>query len=214
MVYLWVKASKSRTWSRSLAWVIARPLAHQWEQMATWIVMQVAASRSMIGSLLYVTASRSDVMFSVCMCARFQASPRESHLKATKRILRYLKHTPVGLWYPKGAKFELVGYSNSDYVGCKVERKSTSGTCQLLGRSHISWSSKRQNSVALSTAKAEYISAGSCCAQILWMKATFSDFRIKFKIVPLLCDMRVQSSSPIIRFNMQEQSILMSATIS
>ena len=68
----------------------------------------------MIGSLLYVTASRPDVMFSVCMCARFQASPRESHLKATKRILRYLKHTPnVGLWYPKGAKFELVGYSDS-----------------------------------------------------------------------------------------------------
>ena len=74
-----------------------------------------------------MTASRSDVMFSVCMCARFQASPRESHLKATKRILRYLKHTPnVGLWYPKGAKFELVGYSDLDYAGCKVERKSTS----------------------------------------------------------------------------------------
>ena len=77
--------------------------------------------QSMIGSLLYVTASRPDVMFSVCMCTRFQASPRESHLKATKRILMYLKHTPnVGLWYPKGAKFELVGYSNSDYAGCKV----------------------------------------------------------------------------------------------
>ena len=96
--------------------------------------------QSMIGSLLYVTASRPDVMFSVCMCARFQAAPRESHLKATKRILRYLKHTPnVGLWYPKGAKFELVGYSDSDYAGCKVERKSTSGICQLLGRSLVSW---------------------------------------------------------------------------
>jgi len=89
--------------------------------------------RSMIGSLLYLTASRSDVMFSVCMCVRFQASPTESHLKATKRILRYLKHTQnVGLWYPKGGKFELIGYSDSDYVGCKVERRSTSGTCQLL----------------------------------------------------------------------------------
>ena len=84
--------------------------------------------RSMIGSLLYVTTSRPDVMFSVCMCARFQASLKESHLKDTKRILRYLKHTQnVGLWYPKGAKFELVGYSDSDYAGCKVERKSTSG---------------------------------------------------------------------------------------
>ena len=132
--------------------------------------------RSMIGSLLYVTASRPDVMFSVCMCAIFQASPRESHLKATKRILRYLKHTRnVGLWYPKGAKFELVSYFDSDYAGCKVERKSSLGSCQLLGRSLVSWSSEKQNSIALSNAKAKYISAGSC-AQILWMKATLNDF--------------------------------------
>jgi hypothetical protein len=122
------------------------------------------------------------------MCARFQASPREGHLKATKRILRYLKHTQnVHLWYPKGAKFELVGYSNSDYAG-KVERRSTSGTCQLLRRSLVSWLSKKQNSTALSTTKAEYIAASSCCAQILWMKATLNDFGIKFKKVPLLCD--------------------------
>jgi hypothetical protein len=145
--------------------------------------------RSMIGSLLYVTASRPDVVFSVCIYARFQASPRESHSKATKRIWRYLKHTQnVGLWYPKGAKFELIGYSDSDYTGCKVDRRSTSGTCQLLGISLVSWSSKKQNSVALSTAKAEYIATGSCRAQILWMKATLNDFRIKFKQVPLLCD--------------------------
>ena len=145
--------------------------------------------RSMIGSLLYVTASRLDVMFSVCMCARFQSSPRESHLKATKRILRYLKHTQdVGLWYPKGSSFELIGYSDSNYAGCKVERKSTSGTCQLLGRSLVSWSSKKQNSVTISTAEAEYISAGSCCAQLLWMRSTLSDFGINVKQVPLLCD--------------------------
>jgi hypothetical protein len=145
--------------------------------------------RSMIGSLLYVTASRLDVMFSVCMCARFQASPTESHLKATKRILRYLKHTQnIGLWYPKGANFELIGYLNSDYAECKVETKNTSGTCQLLGRSFVSWSSKKQNSVTLSTAEAEYISASSCCAQLLWIKATLNDFGIKFKQVPLLCD--------------------------
>jgi hypothetical protein len=100
--------------------------------------------RSIIGSLLYVTASRPDVMFSVCIYARFQASSRESHLKATKRILRYLLHTQnVGLWYPKGAKFELVDYSDLDYAGCKVERKSTSSTYQLLGRSLVSWSSKK-----------------------------------------------------------------------
>ena len=81
----------------------------------------------------------------------------------------------------------VVGYSDSDYAGCKVERKSTLGTCQLLGRSLVSWSLKK-NSVALSTAEAEYISTGSCCAQILWMKATLNDFGIKFKKVPLLCN--------------------------
>jgi hypothetical protein len=140
----------------------------------------------MIGSLLYMIASRPVVVFSVCMCARFQASPRESYLKATKRILRYLKHTQnVRLWHPKREKFELIGYSDSDYAGYKVERRSTSGICQLLGRSLVSWSSKKKNSVALSTTKAKYIAVGSCCAQILWMKTTLNDFGIKFKQVPL-----------------------------
>ena len=93
----------------------------------------------MIGSLLYLTASRPDIMFSVCMCARFQANPKKTHLIAVKRILGYLKHAPsIGLWYPKGAIFELVGYSDSNYAGCKVDRKSTSGGCHLLGRSLVS----------------------------------------------------------------------------
>jgi hypothetical protein len=100
--------------------------------------------RSMIGSLLYLTASRSDIMFSVCLCARFQANPKESHLKALKRILRYLKHTPnIGLWYPKGANSILVGFSDSDFAGSLVDRKSTSGACHFLRRSLVSWSSKK-----------------------------------------------------------------------
>nr|CAH66560.1 OSIGBa0113K06.6 [Oryza sativa] len=145
--------------------------------------------RSMIGSLLYLTASRPDIMFSVCMCAWFQAAPKECHLVAVKRILRYLKYSStIGLWYPKGAKFKLVGYSDSDYAGCKVDRNSTSGSCQMLGRSLVSWSSKKQNSVALSTAEAEYVSAGSCCAQLLWMKQTLLDYGISFTKTPLLCD--------------------------
>jgi hypothetical protein len=112
--------------------------------------------RSMIGSLLYLTTYRPDIMFSVCMYARFQANPKKAHLRAVKRILRYLKHTPsVGLWYPKGATFELIGYSDSYYVGCKIDRKSTSGGCHLLRRSLVSWTSKKQNSVALSTVEAE-----------------------------------------------------------
>jgi hypothetical protein len=123
------------------------------------------------------------------MCARFQASPKETHLIAIKRILRYLKHKPsIGLWYPKGALFELIGYSDSDYAGCKVDRKSTSGGCHLLGRSLMSWSSKKQNSVALSTAEAEYIAAGACCAQILYMKQTLLDYGVVLEKVPLLCD--------------------------
>jgi hypothetical protein len=124
--------------------------------------------RSMIGSLLYLCASRPDIMLSVFMWAKFQAAPKECHLRAVKRIMRYLILTPdLGLWYPKGVHFELIGYFDADYAGCKVDRKSTSGTCQFLGRSLVSWSSKIQNSVALSMAKAEYVVARSCCAQLL-----------------------------------------------
>jgi hypothetical protein len=117
--------------------------------------------RPMIGSLLYLCASRPDIIIFVCMCARFQANPKEVHLRVMKRIMRYLVCTPkFGLWYPKGSIFDLIGYSDADYAGCKIDRKSTSGTCQFLGRSLVSWASKKQNSVALSTAKAEYIAAG------------------------------------------------------
>jgi hypothetical protein len=119
------------------------------------------AYRSMIWSLLYLCASRPDIMLSVCMCARYQSDPRECHLVAVKRILRYLVAMPCfGIWYPKGSTFDLIRYANSNYAGCKVDRKSTSGMCQFLGRSLVSWSSKKQTSVALSTAEAEYVAAG------------------------------------------------------
>jgi hypothetical protein len=102
----------------------------------------------MIGSLLYLTASRPNIMFSVYMCARFQVNPKEVHLVTIKRILRYLKLIPsIGLWYPKGDRFQLVGYSDSDYAGCKVYKKSTSGGCHLISRSLVIWTSKKQNSV-------------------------------------------------------------------
>jgi hypothetical protein len=98
--------------------------------------------RSMIGSLLHLCASRPDIMLSVCMCARFQADPKEVHLRAVKRIMRYLVYTPkFGLWYPKGSTFDLIGYFDADWVGCKNDRKSISGTCQFLGRSLVSWAS-------------------------------------------------------------------------
>ena len=98
--------------------------------------------RSMIGSLLYVTTSRLDVMFSVCKISSFTKRKSFKVYKENIKVLEAYTQN-VGLWYPKGAKFELVGYSDLDYAGCKVERKSTSGTCQLLGRSLVSWSSKK-----------------------------------------------------------------------
>jgi hypothetical protein len=145
--------------------------------------------RSMIGSFLYLCAFRPDIMLSVCMCARFQANLKECHFMAVKRILRYLVFTPnLGLWYPKGSSFGLLGYSDSDYAGCKVDRKSITGTCQFLGRSLVAWSPKKQNLVALSTSEAEYVAASACCAQLLWMKQTLSDFGCHFSVIPLLCD--------------------------
>ncbi|KAF7123464.1 hypothetical protein RHSIM_Rhsim12G0122300 [Rhododendron simsii] len=145
--------------------------------------------RGMIGSLLYLTASRPDIMFSVCLCARFQSSPKESHYLAVKRIFKYLIGTPnLGLWYPKGTSIDLIGYSDADFAGCAIDRKSTSGTCQFLGHSLVSWFSKKQHSVALSTAEAEYVAVGSCCAQVLWMKQQLEDFGLFFDHIPIKCD--------------------------
>ncbi|WVZ76672.1 hypothetical protein U9M48_024626, partial [Paspalum notatum var. saurae] len=101
----------------------------------------------MIGSLLYLTATRPDIQFAVCLCARYQASPRTSHHQAVKRIFRYLKFTPeLGLWYSSGSSLSLRGFSDADHAGCQIDRKSTSGTCQLLGTSLVSWSSRKQAS--------------------------------------------------------------------
>jgi hypothetical protein len=126
---------------------------------------------SMIGSLLFLCASRPDIMLSVCMCVRFQAAPKDCHLRAVKRIIRYLVLTPnLSLWCPKSSSFELIGYSDVNYARCKVDRKSTSVTYQFLGRSLVSWSSNKQNFVALSTIEMEYVATGSCCTQLLWMQ--------------------------------------------
>ena len=126
--------------------------------------------RGRIGSLLYLTVSHLDIMFSVCLCARFQANPKESHLTVVKRIFKYLHGTKdFGLWYRSCGNFALIGVSDADYAGYKVDRKNTSRSCQFLGSSLISCYSKKQNSVALSTAEAEYIAAGACYSQILWI---------------------------------------------
>jgi len=145
--------------------------------------------RGMIGSLLYLTASRPDIMQVVCVCAHFQANPKELHLITIKRILKYLKGTACfGLWYPLSASPSLIGYFDADYGGCKIDRKSTSGTCHLLGCSLVSWNSKKQACVALSTTEVEYIAASNCCVQILWMKQQLEDYNIYLNHIPLKCD--------------------------
>ncbi|GJX35327.1 putative ribonuclease H-like domain-containing protein [Tanacetum coccineum] len=122
--------------------------------------------RSMIDSLMSLTSSRPDIMFAVCACARFQVTPKVSHLYAVKRIFRYLKGQPkLGLWYPKDSPFNLEAYTDSDYTGASFDRKSTTGGCQFLGRRLISWQCKKQNVVANSTTEAEYVAASSCCRQ-------------------------------------------------
>nr|GEU60862.1 hypothetical protein [Tanacetum cinerariifolium] len=120
--------------------------------------------RSIIGSLMYLTTSRPDIMFVGCACARHQVTPKECQLHAVKRIFRYLKgHPKLGLWYAKDSPFDLVAYSDSDYGGATQDLKSTTGGCQFLGRRLISWQCKKHTIVATSTTKAEYVAAASCC---------------------------------------------------
>ncbi|GJT40237.1 retrovirus-related pol polyprotein from transposon TNT 1-94 [Tanacetum coccineum] len=145
--------------------------------------------RGMIGSLLYLTASRPDIMFSVCLCARFQEAPKTSHLEAVKRIFRYIKGTThLGLWYPKGTGIETVVYADSDHAGDYVDRKSTSGICTFVGCCLTSWFSKKQTALAISTTEAEYVSAGKACQQALWMKQALIDYDVRLDDVPIMCD--------------------------
>ena len=145
--------------------------------------------RGMISSLLYLTAIRPNILFSVCICACFHSDPKESHLTTVKRIFRYLKGTTNhGLLYNKSKDYKLVGFCDADYAGNRIERKSTSGGCQFLGENPISWSSKRQSTRALSTTEAKYISAASCSSQLLWMKYQLEDYQIKESNISIYCD--------------------------
>ncbi|GKA92453.1 hypothetical protein Tco_0814378 [Tanacetum coccineum] len=124
--------------------------------------------RGMVSTLMYLTASRPDLTFAVCMCARCQAKPTEKHLHVVKRIFKYLQGTiNRGLWYPKDSSIALTAYTDANHVGCQDTRRSTSRSMQLLGDRLVSWSSKRQKSVAISSREAEYISMSGCCTQVL-----------------------------------------------
>nr|GEZ85988.1 uncharacterized mitochondrial protein AtMg00810-like [Tanacetum cinerariifolium] len=135
--------------------------------------------RYMIGSLMYLTSSRPYIIFAMCVCARFQVTPKVSHLNAVKRIFRYLKGKPyLGLGYPKDSPFNLVAYSDSDYAGASLDRKSTTKGCQFIRCRLISWQCKKQTVVATSSTEAEYVAAASGCAQVLWIQNQLLDYSI------------------------------------
>ncbi|GKC47123.1 hypothetical protein Tco_1064845 [Tanacetum coccineum] len=142
-----------------------------------------------IGTLMYLTSNRPDLLFAVCMCARYQANPTEKHLLAVKRIFRYLRGTiNMGLWYIKDSFIALTAFADADHAGCQDTRKSTYGSMHLLGDRLVSWSSKKQKCTAISSTEAEYIALSGCCAQILWMRSQLSDYGLGFCKIPLYCD--------------------------
>ncbi|XP_074374199.1 secreted RxLR effector protein 161-like [Apium graveolens] len=139
--------------------------------------VDVTAYKYMIGSLLYLTASRPDNMYAICLCERFQEKPREPHLIDVISILRYLKGSQSpGLWYTRESNFNLIGFSYADFAWCKIGIKSTSDGCHYLDGRLVSWQNKKHKSISTSTAEAHYIVGGSYCAQILWMRNLLLDY--------------------------------------
>ncbi|GJU45567.1 retrovirus-related pol polyprotein from transposon TNT 1-94 [Tanacetum coccineum] len=144
---------------------------------------------SKIGSLMYLTSSRPDIVQAVCYCARYQARPTKKHLKEVKRIFRYLRGTiNMGLWYPKDSGFELTAFSDADHAGCIDTRKSTSRGIQFLGDKLVSWMSKKQDCTAMSSAEAEYVALSASCAQVMWMRTQLKDYGFNYNKIPLYCD--------------------------
>ncbi|GJW86078.1 putative ribonuclease H-like domain-containing protein [Tanacetum coccineum] len=143
----------------------------------------------MIGSLMYLTASRPDIMFAVYSCARFQVTPKVSHIHAMKRIIRYLKGQPkLGLWYPMDSPFDLEAFSDSGYAGASLDRRSTTRGCQFLGKRLILWQGKKQTIVANSTTEAEYVAAANCCGQVLWIQNQMIDYGFNFMTTKIHID--------------------------
>ncbi|GKC91665.1 hypothetical protein Tco_1152314 [Tanacetum coccineum] len=143
----------------------------------------------MIGSLMYLASSRHDIMFVVCACSRFQVTLKTSYFHAVKRIFRYLKgKTKLGLWYPRVLSFDLEAYSDSDYAGANLDKKSTTRGCQFLSRRLISWQCKKQTIVATSTTEAEYVADANCCGQVLWIQNQLLDYGFNFMNINIYID--------------------------
>ncbi|GKA11836.1 hypothetical protein Tco_0691382, partial [Tanacetum coccineum] len=145
--------------------------------------------RSKIGSLMYLTSSRPDIMQAVCYCARYQARPIEKYIKEVKRIFRYLRGTiNMRLWYSKGSGFDLTAFSDADHAGCVNTRKGTSGEIQFLGDKLVSWMSKKQDYTTMSSAEAEYVALSVSCAQVMWMRTQLQDYGFNYNKILLYCD--------------------------
>nr|GEV27012.1 retrovirus-related Pol polyprotein from transposon TNT 1-94 [Tanacetum cinerariifolium] len=144
---------------------------------------------SKIGSLMYLTSCRPDIVQAIYFCARYQSRPTEKHLKEVKRIFRYLRGTVnMGLWYPKGSSFELIAFLDADHAGCIAFRKSTSGGIQFLGDKLVSWMSKKQNCTVMSSAEAEYMVLSASCAHVMWMRTQLQDYGFNYNKIPLYSD--------------------------
>jgi hypothetical protein len=144
----------------------------------------------MIGSLLYAIDTRPDIMHAVCQVGRFQASPKNSHLLAIKRIFRYLKQTTeYDLWYPTSNQIDLYAFTDANWASCFDDRKSTSGATFFLGGCLVSWSSKKKSTVSLSIAEVEYIATTTYCTQVIWMKQMLEDIHVHYdEPIPIFYD--------------------------
>ncbi|GJY42936.1 retrovirus-related pol polyprotein from transposon TNT 1-94 [Tanacetum coccineum] len=143
----------------------------------------------MVGSLMYLTSSRQNLVFVVCMCARYQAKLIRKHLHAVKWVFQYLKGTiNIDLWYSKDIGIALTTYADADHAGCQDTRRSIYGSAQFLSYRLVSWSLKKQKSTTISTTEAGYISLSECCAQILWMRSQLIDYGFAFNKIPLYND--------------------------
>ncbi|GJS49813.1 retrovirus-related pol polyprotein from transposon TNT 1-94 [Tanacetum coccineum] len=185
--FVWIKAStKSLIYVDDIVFGTSDP--QSLKDLSGELVDQ-SDYRSKIGSLMYLTSSRPDLVQAVCYCARYQARPTQKHLKEVKRIFKYLKGTiNMRLWYPKDSGFELTAFSDADHAGCLYTRKSTSGGIQFLGDKLVSWMSNKQNCTAMSSAEAEYVALSASCAQVMWMRTQLQDYGFNYNKIPLYCD--------------------------
>ena len=136
--------------------------------------------KQIVGSLMYLTATRPDIMYAVSLISRYMENPKEIHLLAAKRIFRYLQGTAdFGLLYKKGEHSDLMGFTDSDYARDQDDRKSTSGYVFMLGTGVVSWSSKKQPIVTLSTTEAEFVAAASCACQAIWLRRILEEIQFK-----------------------------------